>query len=251
MPFPRAKVNCYDHGVHMPLAIRWGANFPGGRRVEDLVGHIDFAPTFLEAAGVAPPAGTAGRSLLPLLKADDPSRDASHFALERHTWCRPDGATYPIRAIRTRQRLYVRNFAPDRWPTGGPDFVSSNRTFHGDVDACPTKSFWVDPVNQRKYPREYELAFGKRPAEELYDVAADAFQVNNLAADPAHQADRQRLWSRLEAYLRQTGDPRIEGRDPWQGYVYHQTTGFGATFNRSLPDEVRRKARELGAHKPE
>ncbi len=251
MPFPRAKVNCYDYGVHMPLAIRWGSRITGGRRVEDFVGHIDFAPTFLEAAGIAPPTGIAGRSLIPLLKADDPKRDAAHFALERHTWCRPDGATYPIRAIRTNRHLYVRNFAPERWPTGGPDFVSSNRTFHGDVDACPTKTFMIDPANQRKYTREYHLGFGKRPAEELYDVAADPFEVNNLATDPQYAADRQRLSARLEGYLRETGDPRIEGRDPWQGYVYHQTTGFGATFNRSLPDEERRRARERGAHKPE
>jgi hypothetical protein len=56
---------------------------------------------------------------------------------------------------------------------------------------------------------------------------------------------------RLEAYLRSTGDPRIEGRDPWQNYTYYQKTGYGASFNNSLSEEVRSKARGAPQHKPE
>jgi len=256
MPFPRAKVNLYDPGVHMPLAIRWGDRIGAGRVVEDFVSHIDFAPTFLEAAGLRPPDSMAGRSLAPLLEARgsgrlDERRDRVHAALERHTWCRPNGATYPIRSIRTHDYLYLRNFEPDRWPTGGPTFVSSNKTFHGDVDACPTKTFMVAAENQEKYPRQYELCFGKRPAEELYSVAADPDQVNNLAQDAGHAAAKQKLRTELEAHLRATGDPRIEGRDPWQDYIYYQTIGFGASFNRSLSEKERAEARKRGSHKPE
>ncbi|MFT5191942.1 MAG: N-sulfoglucosamine sulfohydrolase [Verrucomicrobiales bacterium] len=63
----------------------------------------------------------------------DQTRDRAYLALERHTWCRPNGATYPTRGLRTRDHLYQRNDQPERWPTGGPTFVSSNKTFHGDV----------------------------------------------------------------------------------------------------------------------
>jgi uncharacterized sulfatase len=256
MPFPRAKVNLYGRGVHMPLAIRWGDRIAGGRVIDDFVSHIDFAPTFLEAAGLAPPAGVAGRSLMPQLTSTaqgviDPERDHVLTALERHTMCRPGGATYPMRAIHTAEYLYIRNFEPDRWPTGGPDFISSNKTYHGDVDGCPTKDFMTDPDNQQRYAREYELCFGKRPAEELYRIADDPDQVRNLAGVPEYNETKQQLWSRLSEQLRATGDPRIEGRDPWQAYVYHQTTGFGATFNRSLPESERSEAEDRGAHKPE
>ena len=133
------------------------------------------------------------------------------------------------------------NYEPDRWPTGGPIFVSSNRTFHGDVDACPTKSFMVDPVNQQKFAKEYELCFGKRPAEELYKIADDPAQVNNLAVLPEFEEKRMELKSELEDYLKKTGDPRVNGEDPWEGYVYHQTDGFGATYNMSLPEDDRRR----------
>jgi uncharacterized sulfatase len=254
MPFPRCKVNVYDPGVHMPLAVRWGARVKGGRRIDDFVSHVDFAPTILEAAGVTALPGIAGRSLLPLLDSGrsgivDSSRDRVFTALERHTWCRPDGATYPIRAMRTRDYLYVRNFAPDRWPTGGPDFISSNLGAHGDVDGAPIKDFLIE--NRSKYPKHYELCFGKRPGEELYHVASDPDQVRNLAADPAHRQTLHRHREELEAHLRRTGDPRIDGQDPWQGYTYRQTGGYGASFNRSLPEDLRRKARALGPHKPE
>ncbi len=256
MPFPRAKVSLYDPGVRMPLAIRWPQQVKGGRVVDDFAGHIDFAPTFLEAAGVAVPDRFAGRSLLPLLKSGrsgrvEPARDRVYAALERHTWCRPEGATYPIRSIRTHDFLYLRNFEPDRWPTGGPEFVSSNKTFHGDVDGAPIKDFMENPVNQRRFAREFALCYGKRPLEELYDVRADPDQVNNLAADPRLAAVKEKLWSELRAYLEKTGDPRVAGRDPWQAYAYRQTVGYGATYNRSLTTAERESAAGRGAHKPQ
>jgi uncharacterized sulfatase len=250
MPFPRAKVNLYDWGIRMPLALRWGARISSPRRAEEFVHHTDFAPTFLEAAGLKPPEGIVGRSLSPLFRGADPARDCAFAGLERHTLCRPDGATYPVRALRTKQYLYLRNFAPDRWPTGG-EFLSSNLTTHGDVDGAPTREFLLDPEVRKKYPRHYDLCFGRRPAEELYNLQSDPWQVKNVAADPAHAAARKQLRARLESYLRQTGDPRIQGRDPWQDYVYHQTTGYGASFNRSLSEAERRAARERATHKPE
>ncbi|MCC6262567.1 MAG: sulfatase [Bryobacterales bacterium] len=256
MPFPRAKVNLYDAGTHMPLAIRWGARAPGGRVVEDFVSHTDLASTFLEAAGLPALPGSTGRSLLPVLTskkngAIDPEREYVVTALERHTMCRPDGATYPMRALRTRDFLYIRNFEPDRWPTGGPDFISSNKATHGDVDGSPAKDFFLDPANRAKYPDLYELGFGKRPAEELYNVRNDPAQVKNLAGSPAAVATLSRYRDRLETILRGDGDPRIDGKDPWQAYPYRQTRGFGASMNRSLSQEEREKAAGAGTHKPE
>ena len=218
MPFPRAKTNRYDPGVRMPLAVRWPGRIPAGRVVDDLESHLDFTPTFLEAAGAAAPAAFIDRSLLPVLTSRaagriDPTRDAASTALERYTWCRPDGGTYPMRALRTAEFLYVRNFAPDRWPTGGPDFLSSNKTFHGD--GAPIKAFREAPANQRRFPVPFALCDGKRPLEGRYDVRADPHQINHLATDPAHRATREKLWQQLRAYLDKTGDPRIAGRDPW------------------------------------
>ncbi len=251
MPFPRAKVNLYDWGVHMPLAIRWGSNIKAGTVIPSLVSHTDFAPTFLEAAGLPRPAGIAGRSLLPLLRGAsvDTDRDQVFCALERHTMCRPDGGTYPMRSLRTKEFLYIRNFAPDRWPTGG-DFLSSNNTTHGDIDGGPSKDALFDPETAKKYPQQVALCLSKRPAEELYDVAADVGQTHNLAAEPRFARQVAGLRNRLEKYLKETGDPRMGNKDPWQSYVYHQTNGYGASFNVTLP-AAQREAARTKVHKPE
>ncbi len=247
MPFPRAKTTLYDWGTRMPLAIRWADEVPGGRVVDDFVCHTDFAPTFLDAAGVVAPEEMTGCTLLPILRSDregsvEVTRNRVFTASERHTWCRPGGATYPMRSLRNREFLYIRNFTPDRWPTGGPTFLSSNRTFHGDVDACPTRTFMLEPDNQERYPEQYELCFGRRPPEELYDVRTDPAQVKNLAHDPQYESIRKQLAEELTLHLVRTGDPRINDQDPWQDYIYHQTDGFGAVYNRSLPSDVRARA---------
>lgn len=68
IPFPRGKLNLYDSGVRMPTVVSWPAAVPGGRVVEDFVSQTDFAPTFLEAAGLPIPKEMTGRSLLEVLK---------------------------------------------------------------------------------------------------------------------------------------------------------------------------------------
>lgn len=252
MPFPRAKVNLYDGGLRMPLAIRWGKNISNGVTADALVSHIDLPSTILAAAGLPNLRGAAGRSLMPVLQGKtNVARNYVLAGLERHTYCRPHGATYPARSVRTREYLYIRNFAPDRWPTGGPEFVSSNKTFHGDIDAAPVKDELLDPKNEKRFARELALCVGKRPAEEMYHLPSDRDQVDNLILKGTHKEALAQMRGLLEADMQSTGDPRVEGRDPWQTYPYRQTTGFGASFNSTLNESLREEARGRGSHKPE
>jgi len=227
--FPHGKCNLYDFGVGVPLAIRWGSRDLGtpGRVIDDLISLTDLAPTFLELAGVETPASMTGRSLVPLLASDqagriDPLRDAVYFGRERHVANARDGfAPYPQRAIRTHDQLYIINFRPDRWPLGEPyrlndanppttqEVTTRTRVTLPDEDAGPTKAWLVDHRNDPMWQPAFELAYGKRPAEELYDLKIDPQQVNNLATDPGYQAVRETLRNRLLSELRQTGDPRL------------------------------------------
>ncbi len=223
MPFPRAKTTLYDWGVRMPLAIRWGDRIPGGKTIQSFVHHQDFAPTFLEAAGLPVPNAMTGRSLVPLLSdpdGQDPGwSDFTVTAIERHTWCRPNGAPYPSRMIRTKDFLYIRNYEPERWPAGDPDFDSPHQGVYGDVDKGASRTFLLE--NKDRFPKEFELCFGKRPAEELFEVSTDPGQIRNLADDPAFEERKQELKARLDGYLAATDDPRSRGESPWDDNPYY------------------------------
>lgn len=221
MPFPRAKGNLYDSGARVPMAIRWPQRIPPGRTITDFVSTTDIAPTFLEAAGLAIPSRMTGRSLLSILSSrkdgrvsDD--RDSVVFGRERHVVAQeaPDTGGYPARAIRTDRYLYIRNYKPNRWPAGTPDYGSAQEpnAWLADCDNSPTKWFLWTNRNDPKFRKYYDLAFGKRPAEELYDLETDPGQVVNVAGDPAFLPIRKSLAARLARVLLVMEDPRIEGR---------------------------------------
>lgn len=232
MPFPRAKATVYDDGIHVPLAVRWPARVPGGRVVDDLVSLVDFTPTILEAAGVPHP-GThpmSGRSVLGLLSSTasgvvDPTRDAVFTGRERHSSSRWNTLGYPQRAIRTEQYLYIRNFAPERWPAGSPRKYEQDGTLgpmHGgyhDIDAAPTLELLTSRADDPYFHSYLHLAVARQPAEELYDLLNDPACLHNLATDPAHAAVASEHRERLYEFLTQTGDARVLGHgEIWESY---------------------------------
>jgi uncharacterized sulfatase len=227
MPFPRAKATAYNYGVHMPLAIRWGngINKPG-RRIDDFVNHIDFAPTFLEAAGLPIPREMTGKSLMNLFQSDkegfvDPQRTMTVTGLERHVWTRPGGACFPRRVIHTKDYVYIRNYEPDRWPMGSETFTPSHGKNYGDIDASPTKEFMLEHRNSSAVQELFSLGFGKVPAEELYAIDKDPAQLKNLAGNPEYQSIMLKLRRKMEGYQKTTADPRIGGKAPWENYPFY------------------------------
>jgi N-sulfoglucosamine sulfohydrolase len=226
MPFPRAKANLYEYGTHMPLAIMWGDRIKGGRRVDDFVGAIDFAPTILDLAGVNIPEAVCGKSLRNILESDeeglvDPERDKIITAIERHTYCRPGGLPYPVRALRKGNWTYLVNFEPERYPAGHPRFKAAHGLTYGDVDGGPSREYMIQHKEDPEMTELFELAFGKRPGEELYDISKDPYQMNNLANDPTFTSIKEELREELFTYLRETGDPRMKGESPWDHYPYY------------------------------
>jgi hypothetical protein len=64
----------------------------------------------------------------------------------------------------------------------------------------------------KQHARLYDLAFGLRPAEELYDLRVDPDQLNNVAADPKYTRTTAVFAKRLIEELKATDDPRAEGK---------------------------------------
>ena len=80
---------------------------------------------------------------------------------------------------------------------------------YADLDASPTKAWMIENRAAGEVRDVYALGFGKRPAEELYDVRNDPHHMRNLAGDPAFAAQKRALAERMQAVLREQGDPRM------------------------------------------
>jgi arylsulfatase A-like enzyme len=204
MPFPFVKGQIHEDGFRLPLAMRWGKAIKPGRVVEDFINVRDLAPTYMELAGLKPHAQMTGRSLVALLRSPNSgwveNRDTMLVGKERHDLGRPNDAGYPVRALRTKDFLYVHNFHPDRWPAGNPE------TDFGNCDASPTKEFLKTIGGQF-----YDLSFGKREADELYDLRRDPEGVNNLAHDLFYAGTLNELRTKMMALLKEDQDPRALG----------------------------------------
>ena len=239
MAFPRAKANCYEFGVHMPLAIRWGSKAKPGRKVHDLVSLTDLMPTYLEACDIEHPGKfpMAGRSLVPILLSDkegfvDSERTAAYSCRERHSSSRWNNLAYPQRCIRTQRYLYIRNFRPERWPAGTPRKLGTGNypkgdneplgPMHGgyhDIDACPTLDFMIEKAEDATLGKFLQLSVDHRAEEELFDVNSDPDCLHNLASSADHAEVKAKLAKQLEDFLRKTGDPRvIDGGDVFETY---------------------------------
>jgi arylsulfatase A-like enzyme len=225
MPFPRVKGQIYEEGFHVPLIAYWKGKIKAGRTVEDFVNFPDLAPTIMEIAGLKPHEQMTGKSFTDILFSNesgqiDTKRDHALLGKERHDIGRAnqDGIDlgYPVRAIRNAQFLYAHNIKPERWPVGNPEFGFKN------VDASPTKTYLTELKLEDIEYSYYELSFGKRPEEELYDIIKDPHCMNNLALLPEYKETCKSLRAQMEKELIAQGDPRTLGNgDVFDKYPYY------------------------------
>ncbi len=210
MPFPRAKANLYDYGTRMPLVIRWPEKIQAGTVIEDFVNFVDFAPSFVEAAGQSQNS-MSGESLWPLVSGEYQSRSEVFLERERHANVRKGDLSYPMRAVRNHEYLYIWNPMPERNPAGNPS-VHQSVGQYGDVDHSITK-FLIMDMEGKLSPDGidlFDLSFGQRPEEELYDVLNDPYQLNNLAESPEFAGIKKEMREKLLNWMSETSDLRVE-----------------------------------------
>jgi arylsulfatase A-like enzyme len=97
----------YEESLRMPLLVRWPAVVRPGSRSEAIALNVDFASTFLEAAGAAVPAAMQGRSLLPLLRGETPAdwRQAMYYRYYHDPGHHDTRAHYGVRTA-THKLIY-------------------------------------------------------------------------------------------------------------------------------------------------
>jgi uncharacterized sulfatase len=197
---PFGKWNCYDAGVRTPLIVAWPGRVKPGAVSGALVSWIDLLPTLMEVAGGKAPPGISGKSFLPVLRSDTGEHRDKVFLTHSG-----DGAMnqYPIRAVRTREWKYIRNLDPN-----AEHHTHINKAAGGDGrDYWDT---WVEEAKTDPSAAALVSRYHTRPAEELYQVTKDAWELNNIAADPAHAATLAMLRQELDTWMQEQGDEGMQ-----------------------------------------
>ncbi len=217
---PRGKRWPYDSGTRVPLLIRAPGLLTPGSATDRIVSLMDLGPTVLSLAGVPIP---KHMQAVPFLgPAAAAPREYAYMARDRM-----DEAYDMMRAVRDQRYRYIRNYQPGKPYAQYVDYM----------DAMPTmremrKAYKGSMLNGPQgggvplTPAQAKFFAAEKPVEELYDCMADPHEVNNLAADPAHQRTLQRLRSVHERFMKETKDlgtvpeaelvERMRPRGEWQ-----------------------------------
>ncbi len=230
-PFPRCKTTLYDSGIRTPLIARWPARIAAGSRCERLVSTVDIAPTLLALAGTAPAASFQGKDFSPLFTNPDARiRDVIHAERNWHDYAAR------ARAVRSETFKYILNDDHDRPLTPPADAVRS-----------PTFVAMRKLRDAGKLTPEQRTCFiAPRPREELYDLAHDPHELNNLAGDPKYTQTLAAMRRTLEKWQHETADAAPETLSPDE---FDRETGEPLP-NRIRPRRARRAPGPAGSTRP-
>jgi arylsulfatase A-like enzyme len=195
----RGKQFCYEEGLHIPLIIRWPAQFPlpngfqPGTVDDRLIEAIDLAPTFLAIAGASKPAAMQGKVFL-----GSRSDLSPRYAFGARDRC--DETVCRLRTVRDDRYRYIHNFTPER------PFLQPNEY---KERSYPVWNLLKELGLQGKLtPVQQVLTGPSMPSEELYDLVSDPYEIRNLASSSEleHQAALKRLRDVLERWIMATND---------------------------------------------
>jgi len=173
---PRGKRNIHDSGTRVPLIIRfpekWKHLAPGkpGETTDQLVAFVDFPATAANLCGLKVPGMWEGR---PFLGPGTQEREFVYLFRGRM-----DERYDTVRAIRTKEHLYVRNFSPHR-PLG--------QAYTYPFRVLASMGSWYEAFKAGKCNAVQARYWKRKEAEEFYVVGNDPFQVRNLAGEKEHR----------------------------------------------------------------
>lgn len=168
----RSKRFIFESGLRIPLIVRipekWSkyAVLPAGSRSSQLVDFTDFAPTVLSIAGIQPPDHYQGKAFLGKYAAGSEREWVFNFR------GRMDERIDLVRSIRNKQYRYIKNFMPHRKYGQHVEFLW----------LATSMQSWENAYHEGSLNEVQSRFFKTKPAEELYDVTNDPYNINNLAA---------------------------------------------------------------------
>lgn len=210
--FPGNKWTNWNTGVHTALVVRWPGRIAPRKRTDALVQYADVLPTLLSAAGARTNEGFDGSSFLPVLLGQT-SRHRDYVYLMHNNV--PEGAPYPIRAIVDQRWHYIRNLMPERLYFEKHMMGGFRANWFWESWLAQTGPNRGVPINRRAV--ELINRFMRRPAEQLYEVASDPFQMTNLIGNLDLADVRDRLGTELGRWMQAQGDPgaALDTEEQW------------------------------------
>ncbi len=193
----RGKYYSYEQGFRVPLLVRWPALLNPGSASDALVSLLDVHATTLALAGVK----AEGLDGWPIFGPGARIRDYVFGARDRI-----DDTPDRVRTVRDARFKYIRNFEPER--------PYLQRMIYAEV-SNPTYNRMRQLHSEGKLNADQrKFMAAQRPSEELYDLEADPFELNNLAGDARNRATLDRLRGVLGAWLKGTRDESAMPEDP-------------------------------------
>ena len=197
--WPFGKWNLYDAGIRVPFLAVWPGVIKAGTTTDALCSWVDLLPTLIDAAGGQAPEKIGGKSFLRVLKGDSNQHRDRIFAT--HTG---DGEmnVYPIRCVRTKEWKYILNLHPD--------FVHGTHIDRAkDRDGLKYFRAWEEKAKSDPAAETIMKRYRERPREELYQLVADPFEMNNVAADPKHKERLGEFRKEVEDWMKEQGDREL------------------------------------------
>ena len=193
MRLTRHKQFLYEGGIHVPLIIadfRNSNSMESGSANDELVNGIDLGTSSLALAGIPIPAQMEGVDIF------DDSGEPRKFVISTRDRC--DFTIDRIRSVRSREFKYIRNFMPER-PYTQPTYMDVDKVEFVRVLKQLHSENKLDTIQDRFFSAE-------RPAEELYSLSVDPFELTNLADDPVYSEILSEHSRILDQWIADTDD---------------------------------------------
>lgn len=203
--FPFEKWTCYDAGLRSAMIIRYPGLVEPGTETDAMVEYVDVVPTLLDLAGTKPVIPLDGQSFKQVLNGEKETHKKYVFGVQTTLGVNEASQAYGIRSVRNDTFKYIVNLFPENefenallmdpedWSPARADYLGWVRSW---------RSVAKQNINAKKILTKYQ----KRPAEELYDIQEDPFELNNLAKDPAYRTVTSTLSHALEKWMETQGD---------------------------------------------
>jgi N-sulfoglucosamine sulfohydrolase len=204
--FPHGKMTLFDLGLRVTLSIN-APGLPRGVVSDELVSELDLAPTLLDLLGLGPSPQSHGLSLRPVLEGRAGAK-AHDFVF----------AEVSDRGVLPNEGMQERSVCDGRWHLIYREKTTPPwRQVQADSrDPIPwgNRSYREIVRVKDQFPEPYRILSemdpqslgGKVPALELYDLRTDRDEMRNLAADPRHHDELERLFAALKKWNSDTQD---------------------------------------------